>query len=318
MLRAFRLAYRMQRFELWLLIGAVLLVSVAALGIAWQTRAVREEQLACYRDAPAAVEGSLGTPCPDQDEALQLLEPAAAFAKAGVLLTPFVLGLFLGVPVVAREIEGRTAGIAWTLNPSRRRWLLTRGGPVIAAAVLASLVAGVAGEIVARSAPWAEGTDLGFTDYGARGELVAVRALAVASIGLVMGALVPRQLPALLLAGAASVGLFVAMTIVMDGWMEAAAEPIPVGPMQQVSGRIYGSAMRDDATGQIVGEEEWFLANPDPIYDEFGIPLGTTMVYYMVPGWRYGEFVLRESAVLSAVAVLAIATSAAVVSVRRP
>ncbi|HET6744704.1 MAG TPA: hypothetical protein VFH90_02515 [Candidatus Limnocylindria bacterium] len=316
--RAIRLAFRMQRFELGLLLGAVLLVCVAALGIAWQTRVLREEQLACFREAPPAVEGSSGTPCPDQDEALQLLEQGAAFAKAGVLLTPFVLGLFLGVPVVAREIEGRTAGIAWTLDPSRRRWLLTRGGPVIAAAVLASLVAGVAGEVVARSAPWAEGVGLGFTDYGARGELVAVRALAVASVGLVMGALVPRQLPALLLAGAASLALFVAVTIVMDGWMEAAAEPIAVGPMQDLSGKIYGSAMRDDATGLIVNEEEWFLANPDPVYDEFGMPVGTTMIYYMVPGWRYGEFVLRESALLGVVAALAMVTSAAVVSVRRP
>jgi hypothetical protein len=318
MRRAIRLAYRMQRFELRLLLGAVLLVSVAALGIAWQTRVVRDEQLACFRDAPPAVEGSFGTPCPDQDSALQLLEQAAGFAKAGVLLTPFVLGLFLGVPVVAREIEGRTAGIAWTLDASRRRWLLSRGGPVIAVAVLAALAAGVAGEVVARSAPWAEGVGLGFNDYGARGELVAVRALVVASIGVAMGALVPRQLPALLLAGAATVGLFVAVTLVMDGWMEAAAEPIAVDRMQQVSGRIYGSAMRDDSTGQIVGEEEWFLANPNPIYDEFGMPVGTTMVYYMVPGWRYGEFVLRESAVLGTVAALAMVVSAVVVSVRRP
>jgi hypothetical protein len=318
MLRALRLALRMQRFELRLLLGAVLLVSVAALAIAWQTRVLREEHLACFREAPPAMEGSFGTPCPDQDEPLQLLERAAGFAKAGVLITPFVLGLFLGVPVVAREIEGRTAGIAWTLDPSRRRWLLTRGGPVIAVAGLASLAAGVAGEIVARSAPWAEGVGLGFTDYGARGELVAVRALAVAAIGLVMGALVPRQLPALLLAGAASLALFMAVTIVMDGWMEAAAEPIDVGQMQEASGKVYGSAMRDDATGLIVGEEEWYLANPDPVYDEFGMPVGTTMVYYMVPGWRYGEFVLRESALLAVVATMATVSSAALVSVRRP
>jgi hypothetical protein len=58
MRRAFRLAFAMQRFELRLLLGAALLLAVIALGLAWQLRVARAEDLACHRAAPPPVEGS--------------------------------------------------------------------------------------------------------------------------------------------------------------------------------------------------------------------------------------------------------------------
>jgi hypothetical protein len=323
-LRAIRLSYAMQRFELRFLLAVVAMVVLAALAIAWQTRAVREEQLACYRDAAPVGEGSVGSPCEDQDPMLRTLENAAAFAKVGVIATPFVLGMFLGVPLVAREVEGRTAPIAWSLSRSRRRWLLHRAAPVVAVVALASLLAGVAGEVLTRAAPWAEGVDPGFNDYGSRGGLVAVRGLAVVAVGLVMGALVPRQLPALLLAGGATLALFLALTLVMDGWMEAAAEPMAVGEGHSGEGpsgastKIYGSGYRDDATGEILNYEEYFQAHGDAALDEFGEPIGATNVLWLVPGSRYGDFVLRESAILGSVAILSLAGAAAAVGVRRP
>lgn len=45
---------------------------------------------------------------------------------------------------------------------------------------------------------------------------------------------------------------------------------------------------------------------------------GVTPVVYTVPGSRYGDFVLRESAILGAAALLALGTTALVVSRRRP
>lgn len=52
------------------------------------------------------------------------------------------------------------------------------------------------------------GTASGLTDYAMRGPLVIARALAVYGIAVAVGALVSRQLPALLLAGALTLGLF--------------------------------------------------------------------------------------------------------------
>ncbi len=317
MLRAFRLAFAMQRFELRLLLGAAALLVVAALLIAGQTRAVRTEQLACYRDAAPPVEGSVGSPCPQFDPTLNLLATAATFATVGAMATPFVLGLFLGVPIVAREIEGRTAPIAWTLSRSRRRWLLHRAAPVVAVVVLAALLVGIAGEVLTRAAPWNEGVDPGFNDYGARGGLVAVRALAVLSLGLAIGALVPRQLPALLLAAAVTLALFVGVELVRDDLMRREAVPLTSQEQQQgASQKIYDSALRDDATGELISYDDYYRDHPGAMQGE--LPPGVTPVVYTVPGARYGDFVLRESAILGAVAALALAVTTGVVSRRRP
>jgi hypothetical protein len=320
MLRAVRLAYRMQRLELRLLLGAALLVVAAALAITWQTRAVRDEQLACYRDAPTAVEGSLDSPCTAQDSSLVVLEQAAAFAKAGVVGMPIVLGLFLGIPLVAREVESRTSQLAWTLSRSRRRWLLQRATPVFGAVIVACLAGGIAGDVLVHAAPWVEGSDPGFSDWWARGPQVAVRGVAVGAIGLVVGAFIGRQLPALLLAGMATLALFVAATLMVDGWMEAAAEPVVVGPDQIVSGKIYGSALRDDATGEVISYErayESFGESFGEEIDEFGNPVGYSQVYFMVPSRRYGEFALYESAIFGLVALAGIGASAQIVANRR-
>jgi hypothetical protein len=61
---------------------------------------------------------------------------------------PFLLGLLGGVPIVSREIEARTAQTAWSLNPSRSRWLrrqvapvlLLLAGPMLFAAIVATPV----------------------------------------------------------------------------------------------------------------------------------------------------------------------------------
>jgi ABC-type transport system involved in multi-copper enzyme maturation permease subunit len=319
MRRAVRLAFVMHRPVLQIVLAAVALVVVAALVIAMQTRAVRSDQLACYRGAEPVVEGSLGSPCAQFDPTLDLLASAASFAKVGALATPFVLGLFLGVPLVAREIEGRTASIAWTLSSSRRRWLVHRAAPVVVVVVLAALLVGFGGEALTRSAPGNEGMDPGFGDYGSRGALVAVRALAELALAIGVGALVPRQLPALLLALGTTIALFAAITLAMDAWMAAEAVPIEVGPAQQGASRIFDMAYREDATGKVISFADYYSDHGGDVgVPEGEEPVGMTMIAYQVPGDRYGGFVMGESAVLGAVAVVSLAVTAAVVSVRRP
>ncbi|MGH2455966.1 MAG: hypothetical protein ACRDHD_06895 [Candidatus Limnocylindria bacterium] len=316
--RAFRLAFAMQRLELFLLLGAALVLLVGSLLLAWQTRAVRGDELACYAAAPEATEGSVGSPCPQFMQASNLLESGRRIAGGAILLSPFVLGLILGVPIVAREVEGRTAPIAWALSRSRRRWLLHRGAPIAVITLLTALLLGLAGELLTRVAPWNEGVAPGFQDYGGRGALVAVRALAVLSLGLAVGTLLPRQLPALLLAGAATLGLFVAVALGMDAWMAAEAVPVDAQNMQGV-GRVFDMAYRDDATGELIGLSDYYDGHGGEIVTgEDGDPEGMTMVAYVIPDHRYPDFVLRESAILAAVTALALGGATAAVGRRRP
>jgi len=319
MRRPIELAFAMQRLELRLLLGAVLLLSVAALGIAWQTRVVRAEQLACLHSAPPVVEGpegSQGSPCPAQDEPLQVLDQAAGLAKVAILATPILLGLFLGVPLVGREIEAHTAPLAWSLSRSRRRWLLRRSAPIAGVVIVSCVAAGVAGDLLVHAAPWVEGSGPGFSDWFARGPQLAVRGLAVGTLAVLVGAVVGRQLPALLLAAIATLGLFVAVTLASENLMAGAVEPIAIQPEQIVSGKIYGSGYREDATGTLLSDEQAYAKLGNAL--DYGIPQGYSQVYYMVPSRRYGEFVLYEAAMFGAVAVIGVAGAAAVVSRRSP
>ena len=51
-----------------------------------------------------------------------------------LLLVTYAIGLFLGVPVIARELERGTVRLAWWLTPSRWRWYLARLLPILVVA----------------------------------------------------------------------------------------------------------------------------------------------------------------------------------------
>jgi hypothetical protein len=317
MRRAFGLAIAMQRFELRLLLGGALVLVVVGLGLAWQIRAARAEELECYRSAPPPVEGFQGDICPETRPRLEILETGATFMHVGAIATPFVLGLFLGAPVVAREVEAKTAAIAWSLSLSRRRWLVRRAAPIFLLVATATLAVGIVGDVLTHAMPWAEGSAVGFADYGARGPLLAVRGVAVFCIALALGTLVPRQLPALLLAGAMTLALFAAITLFMDDLMRREAVPLTSQEQQQgASQKVYDSAIRVDATGELISYEELYRDHPEAVEGEW--PAGFTPMVYAVPGSRYGDFVLRESAILGAAALLTLGTTAVVVGRRRP
>jgi len=316
MRRAFRLAFAMQRFELRLLLGGALMLAIIALGLAWQIRVARAEELECYRTAPPPVEGSQTDTCPEFRARFEILETGAAIVQGGAMVAPFVLGLFLGVPIVAREVESKTAPIAWSLTPSRRRWLVRRAAPVLVLVAAGTLAVGIASDVLAHAMPWAEGAEVGFANHGARGPLVAVRGVAVFGVGLTLGALVPRQLPALLLASGFTAAILTGVVLLMDEWLRSEAEPLGVEAMQQgAAPMMFGAAFRDDATGELIDVDKYYRDNPDIQTDE---PPGMSWVYYMVPGSRYGEFVVRESAIWGAATILALGATALIVNRRRP
>jgi hypothetical protein len=102
--------------------------------------------------------------------------------------------------------------------------------------------------------------------------------------------------------------------------MEAAAEPVPIAPTTIVSGKIYGSGWRNDATGELLDDVEADLAGiwEEDDLDEEGMPRGYTMYFLMVPSDRYGDFVLREAGVFGAAAIAAFGAGLLVTQRRRP
>jgi ABC-type transport system involved in multi-copper enzyme maturation permease subunit len=60
------------------------------------------------------------------------------WALAALVLLPPLAGVFLGAPLVAREMEGGTYRLVWTQSVTRRRWLLTKVGAALGVTLLAS------------------------------------------------------------------------------------------------------------------------------------------------------------------------------------
>ena len=199
MLRSVWLTYRLHRFE-----DPVLGTAGGAAGhrhLAGQQADDRPEhlqhllaaererglRLAPLRRAHAAL---LGTP-----------EGSASYARIGLAVLPPLVGLFLGVPVVAREIELRTTDLAWSLALRRSRWLLTRLLPMLAFALVAlrgpgsswarRLFSAIA---VGRAVTGPDRGRLAGPDAGRPAAFMAL------GIGVLVGALVGRTMPALLVA----------------------------------------------------------------------------------------------------------------------
>lgn len=66
-------------------------------------------------------------------------------ASAWLNLLPVLVGVLIGAPLVARELETRTYLLAWTQGVTRRRWLLTKllfvvGGALVASAIVTVLM----------------------------------------------------------------------------------------------------------------------------------------------------------------------------------
>jgi hypothetical protein len=168
---------------------------------------------------------------------------------------PFLLGLLGGVPIVARELEARTAQTAWSLDGSRVRWLARQVLPVAlllgAAMSFAALAAGpVADDFVA----WGHGGEASV--IGLHGGLAVVRAFGAFGIGLAVGALLGRTLPAFLFGVALSLALLFALGNVRTAWM-ASLEPMVVQHPSPLTGE-YIVDPRSVTTG-------WAVEAPDGI-----------------------------------------------------
>ena len=196
MLRAAWLTYRMHRFEV--LFSAALL---AAFGVwVWF---VSSQMLdldipgTCW---PRDVNGDWAQPgCDALMETFWGIQSGAGYPRVGLSLLAPVVGLLLGVPVVAREIELRTTELAWSLALRRSRWLLSRLLPMLVFAFIGFVVLGWLGDrlfsamAVGRASP-----DL--TEVASQGPALVARGLMALGIGLLVGALVGRTLPALVVA----------------------------------------------------------------------------------------------------------------------
>jgi hypothetical protein len=122
------------------------------------------------------------------------------------LAVPLLFGLFWGAPLFAKEIEDGTHNLVWTQGVSRRRFVMTNIGWSLAAAV-------AWGTAVACLVSWwrtPENAIFGrFASFDIQGIVPIAYSLFAVALGLAVGSLVRRVMPAV----AATLGAFAAVRL---------------------------------------------------------------------------------------------------------
>lgn len=317
-----RLSFRLNRWEVLAAVAGTALLAAAMLWFTWQLRTLAATQPGCL-DPTTYVEA-----CEQSPQAFYELTNRAEWLSYLAWIAPFGMGLVLGVPLVSREVEQRTAGMAWALSRSRTSWLVRRAAFAAIVLVLLLLMLAMAGEVLASATMPTHHLDRDFGWYGRRGALIVVRGLASLGVGVLLGAVLGRVLPALLVAAFASALVFTAISLGMDRWIETDAIVQAVGDqsgdrymgtrVELPSGELidYGELTRRGLSIEVIDEEGRLFARPEDIaHPERMIGLDRVLV---VPGRLYSQIVLRESAVVGGTALLLGLASVAVVARRRP
>jgi hypothetical protein len=138
-----------------------------------------------------------------------------------VYAIPAIVGVFWGAPMIAREVEAGTSRLVWTQSITRSRWLAVKLALTGACAALAGMT-GLA--MTWWSAPLDRAIAKGYADhgafseprlwpslFGARGTVPLGMALLALAIGVTVGMLLRRTVPAM----AVTLVLVVALQVVM-------------------------------------------------------------------------------------------------------
>ncbi len=331
MLPWIRLSFALQRWELLFVAIVTVFLTGAMLWIAWQAGQLVALDPSCFaadRDAPR---------CRELVERLGTLGGFGGQLLSYTAVVAFGMGLVLGVPLVAREIEHGTADLAWSLGPSRTRWLLPRAVTVAAVVVALLAVLAIASDILASAILPDLNLAADFTWYGQRGVLLVMRGLLALGIGLAVGAMLGRQLPALLLAIIATVAIFVVINVAMDRWLMSDATAARFAFTNQgisfVGSRSLGGFFQVPS-GEILTSDELAARGVDVdnlVWDdergEFYASAADRAakrnligwhVDLLVPGSKYPVAVKKESLLLGIVAAAGAGLAFGIVQRRRP
>jgi len=356
-MRATWLTWRINRFEIVFVLALAALVGVSAWVLADQIRGLGLTDALCWpRDPDTA--GYATPECDRMMESFWPLTSQAGLIRVVLTIAPALLGVTLGVPVVARELELRTASFSWALTPSRWRWLLARFLPMLLVGLVGLAVVAWAGTTLF-DALWLGRYGPDLTEVAAQGVALVVRGLAAVAVALLVGAIVGRTMPALLIAvvALAGWGLFVvprAQSILAEqrtvwqqegSWRDGGSylqhvdegtfdTSVP-GQAGEPGARVDEQARRDETYRRLAATCGDPPDGDDPDYDydsseyrtwtacaqpfwDEEMGLETLRWNRVVPRSAWGDFVLLDVLMSTLLGVGALLATVVVVAVRRP
>ena len=174
-----------------------------------------------------------------------------------ILVTPALLGIFWGAPLIARELETGTYRLAWNQSVTRNRWLTVKLGLTGLAAMafteaLSLMHAWWADPIskavaLGGGASVLSGNRFSWLIFAGHGVTPLGYAAFAFALGTAAGALIRRTVPAM----AVTLAIFAAAQAVMPLWVR----PVILPPAQTIAtvdaaGVNFGSLTASDVPGQ--------------------------------------------------------------------
>ncbi|MGH9121868.1 MAG: ABC transporter permease [Acidimicrobiales bacterium] len=158
------------------------------------------------------------------------------------IAVPILLGMFWGVPLLAKEVESGTHVLAWTQSMTRRRWIATKAGWALAGAA-------ASGAAVSALVTWwrspedaLQGGRFGVFDI--TGVVPVAYGLFAVALGMAAGAVLRRVLPAM----AVTLVGFAALRLAVGLWLR----PHLLAPVR------HAFALVNDSSGAPPGS--WVLS----------------------------------------------------------
>lgn len=339
MLRSALLTFRMHRFEVLITAALAILTTISAAVVFTHVTAANPPDQCWIENWAGMFSGEASPPgeertagCEGLVNAFWPVASEANFVASPIgVLFPFVVGLLLGVPIVGRELELRTAALSWSLTGDRMRWLLARFLPVLGLALVGLIVAALAVAEMARAAhPWnymGPGRIPNLTELGSEGPTLVGRGIMALGIALLAGAVVGRTLPAFAVAAVACFALLFGGAPLLQGivgdtvavW-RSQSEDEGGGPPSLA---ILRQGFRDGDSRFLTEQQGYDMLeamcatgrceDSDPWKE-----LGLTPVALVAPLDSYPLFEAAETAATTAIGALAMFLTFPVVSRRRP
>lgn len=146
---------------------------------------------------------------------LNLDKPLHAALPFIVTIVPALVGLFFGVPLIAREFETGTFRLAWTQSVTRKRWLATKLG------IVGIVAMAIGGLLTFMADWWASPLDavnqdrFGVANFSLHGIAPIGYAAFAFALGVTAGVLLRRTVPAMAITGAG----FAAARLAVTHWV---------------------------------------------------------------------------------------------------
>jgi hypothetical protein len=205
--------WRQFRTQIWIAAGGLAVIAIV-LAVAGHNLAdlwTSSGAATCHNDCGTAVSTFL-------DEVKSGIgDKVFNFSLALMYVVPALIGIFWGAPLIARELETGTHRLAFNQSITRTRWLATK------LAIIGGASAASVGLLSWAVTAWAHHIDHANDNritplvYGARGIVPIGYALFAFVVGVTMGMLIRRTVPAM----AATLAVYIAAVVSMPLWIRA-------------------------------------------------------------------------------------------------